>query len=32
MRYRTYGRTGLRLSTVSMGCNRLGDPGADPTG
>jgi myo-inositol catabolism protein IolS len=30
MRYRTYGRTGLRVSTVSMGCNRLGDPGEDP--
>jgi myo-inositol catabolism protein IolS len=30
MRYRTYGRTGLRVSTVSMGCNRLGDPGVDP--
>src|SRR3954452_19243481 len=30
MRYRTFGRTGLRLSTVSMGSNRLGDPGVDP--
>ncbi len=30
MRYRIYGRTGLRVSTVSMGCNRLGDPGVDP--
>src|SRR5215212_3914327 len=30
MRYRTYGRTGLTVSTVSMGCNRLGDPGVDP--
>src|SRR6185503_14066521 len=30
MRYRTYGRTGLRVSTVSMGCNRLGDPGVEP--
>jgi myo-inositol catabolism protein IolS len=30
MRYRTYGRTGLRVSTVSMGSNRLGDPGEDP--
>jgi aryl-alcohol dehydrogenase-like predicted oxidoreductase len=30
MRYRTLGRTGLRVSTVSMGANRLGDPGADP--
>jgi myo-inositol catabolism protein IolS len=30
MRYRTFGRTGLRVSTVSMGCNRLGDPGVDP--
>jgi aryl-alcohol dehydrogenase-like predicted oxidoreductase len=31
MRYRTFGRTGLRVSTVSMGCNRLGDPGVDPS-
>ena len=30
MRYRTFGRTGLEVSTVSMGCNRLGDPGVDP--
>jgi myo-inositol catabolism protein IolS len=30
MRYRTFGRTGLNLSTVSMGSNRLGDPGVDP--
>jgi myo-inositol catabolism protein IolS len=30
MRYRTFGRTGLNLSTVSMGTNRLGDPGVDP--
>jgi myo-inositol catabolism protein IolS len=30
MRYRTLGRTGLDVSTVSMGCNRLGDPGTDP--
>src|SRR4051794_28935748 len=30
MRYRTYGRTGLRVSTVSMGSNRLGDPDQDP--
>jgi aryl-alcohol dehydrogenase-like predicted oxidoreductase len=30
MRYTTFGRTGIRVSTVSMGCNRLGDPGADP--
>src|SRR5687767_3805041 len=30
MRYREFGRTGLRVSTVSMGCNRLGDPGVDP--
>ncbi len=29
MRYRTFGRTGLSLSTVSMGSNRLGDPGVD---
>lgn len=31
MRYRTFGRTGLRISTVSMGSNRLGDPGVDPS-
>jgi myo-inositol catabolism protein IolS len=31
MRYRTFGRTGLSVSTVSMGTNRLGDPGIDPT-
>ena len=30
MRYRTFGRTGIELSTVSLGCNRLGDPGVDP--
>ena len=30
MRYRVFGRTGLEVSTVSMGCNRLGDPGVDP--
>lgn len=30
MRYRVFGRTGLNLSTVSMGGNRLGDPGEDP--
>jgi myo-inositol catabolism protein IolS len=30
MRYRRFGRTGLCLSTVSMGSNRLGDPGVDP--
>ncbi|HUX86352.1 MAG TPA: aldo/keto reductase [Chloroflexota bacterium] len=30
MRYRVFGRTGFEVSTVSMGCNRLGDPGADP--
>jgi myo-inositol catabolism protein IolS len=30
MRYRKYGQTGLEFSTVSMGCNRLGDPGEDP--
>jgi aryl-alcohol dehydrogenase-like predicted oxidoreductase len=27
MRYRRFGRTGIEVSTVSMGCNRLGDPG-----
>jgi myo-inositol catabolism protein IolS len=30
LRYRTYGRTGLRVSTVSLGSNRLGDPDVDP--
>ncbi|HUX85816.1 MAG TPA: aldo/keto reductase [Chloroflexota bacterium] len=30
MRYRVFGRTGFEVSTVSMGSNRLGDPGADP--
>ncbi len=30
MRYTTFGRTGLRVSRLSMGCNRLGDPGVDP--
>lgn len=30
MQYRTFGRTGLRVSTVSLGGNRLGDPGVDP--
>ncbi|MCA1643990.1 MAG: aldo/keto reductase [Chloroflexi bacterium] len=30
MRYRSFGRTGLSVSTVSMGTNRLGDPGVDP--
>jgi aryl-alcohol dehydrogenase-like predicted oxidoreductase len=30
VRYRTFGQTGFDLSTVSMGCNRLGDPGVDP--
>lgn len=30
MRYVTFGRTGFQVSTVSMGCNRLGDPGSDP--
>jgi aryl-alcohol dehydrogenase-like predicted oxidoreductase len=30
MRYRTFGRTGLCVSTISMGSNRLGDPGVDP--
>src|SRR5579859_8176638 len=30
MRYRTFGRTGVSVSTVSMGSNRLGDPGVDP--
>ena len=30
MRHRTFGRTGLRVSTVSMGTNRLGDPGIGP--
>jgi myo-inositol catabolism protein IolS len=30
MRYTTFGRTGLHVSQLSMGCNRLGDPGVDP--
>jgi len=30
MRYTTFGRTGLDVSQLSMGCNRLGDPGVDP--
>jgi myo-inositol catabolism protein IolS len=30
MRYTMFGRTGLTVSQLSMGCNRLGDPGADP--
>src|SRR4051812_18355052 len=30
MRYTTFGRTGLNVSRLSMGCNRLGDPDADP--
>ena len=30
MRYTTFGRTGLQVSQLSMGCNRLGDPGVDP--
>jgi aryl-alcohol dehydrogenase-like predicted oxidoreductase len=31
MDYRPFGRTGLQVSTISMGCNRLGDPGVDPS-
>ncbi len=31
MRYRSMGRTGLCVSTVSFGGNRLGDPGVDPS-
>jgi len=30
MRYRTFGSTGFEVSTIGMGCNRLGDPGVDP--
>ncbi len=30
MRYRVFGQTGFTVSTVSMGSNRLGDPGEDP--
>ena len=30
MRYTTFGGTGLTVSRLSMGCNRLGDPGGDP--
>ncbi|HEX2516248.1 MAG TPA: aldo/keto reductase, partial [Chloroflexota bacterium] len=29
MDYREFGRTGLPVSTMSMGCNRLGDPEVD---
>jgi aryl-alcohol dehydrogenase-like predicted oxidoreductase len=29
MDYRVFGRTGLQVSTMAMGCNRLGDPGVD---
>ena len=31
MKYCTFGRTGLTVSTVSMGTNRLGDAGVDPS-
>ena len=31
MDYRAFGRTGLPVSTMSMGCNRLGDPGMEET-
>jgi myo-inositol catabolism protein IolS len=30
MRYRSMGRTGLCVSTISFGGNRLGDPGVEP--
>jgi myo-inositol catabolism protein IolS len=30
MRYTTFGQTDLRVSRLSMGGNRLGDPGVDP--
>jgi myo-inositol catabolism protein IolS len=30
VRYTTFGKTGLEVSRLSMGCNRLGDPGVDP--
>src|SRR5688572_19559621 len=30
MRHTTFGRTGLQVSRLSMGGNRLGDPGVDP--
>jgi myo-inositol catabolism protein IolS len=30
LRYTTFGQTGLGVSRLSMGCNRLGDPGVDP--
>ncbi|MFN8523632.1 MAG: aldo/keto reductase [Chloroflexota bacterium] len=30
MKYITFGRTGFEVSRISMGCNRLGDKGADP--
>jgi aryl-alcohol dehydrogenase-like predicted oxidoreductase len=31
MRYRRFGRTDLNVSTVSLGTNRLGDAGVDPS-
>jgi hypothetical protein len=31
MRYRSMGRTGVCVSSVSFGGNRLGDPGVDPS-
>jgi aryl-alcohol dehydrogenase-like predicted oxidoreductase len=30
MRYTIFGGTGFEVSRLSMGCNRLGDPGVDP--
>ena len=30
MKYRLFGRTAINTSTISMGTNRLGDPGEDP--
>lgn len=29
MEYRVFGKCGVEVSTVSMGCNRLGDPGVE---
>jgi myo-inositol catabolism protein IolS len=31
MQYTTFGKTGLSVSRLSMGCNRLGEAGVDPS-